>query len=169
MDAVLAVSVLAMASAVAWAAWVISYCQVSFEAMSSMVRSAKQGGWYKNSCILETVGLIELKLGQNVPKGMLYLWMCSRWHHHVSIGVMAPLQCSYAFWGCILGVRQSFGWLKTRKDTPFCVSKSTVPCGCMNVHLHVLPSFVKVKDSSSVQTSVHKELEFYTHHCHHNL
>ena len=50
MDAVLAVSVLAMASAVAWGDWVISCCGVSSEAMFQildgqiMVRSAKQGG-----------------------------------------------------------------------------------------------------------------------------
>ena len=37
MDAVLAVSVLAMASAVAWADWVISCCGVSSEAMSQML------------------------------------------------------------------------------------------------------------------------------------
>ena len=34
MDAVLAVSILAMASAVAWADWVMSCCRVGSEAMS---------------------------------------------------------------------------------------------------------------------------------------
>ena len=68
MDAVLAMSTLAMALTVAWADWVISCCKVSSEAMSSMVRSAKWGG-YKNVYYLGTVGLIELKLGQKVPKG----------------------------------------------------------------------------------------------------
>ena len=42
-DVVLAVSTLAMLSAVAWADRVISYCGVGSEAMSYMVRSAKQG------------------------------------------------------------------------------------------------------------------------------
>ena len=37
MDAVLAVSVLAMASAVAWADWVMSCCSVGSEAMSQML------------------------------------------------------------------------------------------------------------------------------------
>ena len=49
MDAVLAVSALAMASAVAWVDWIMSCCGVGSEAMSQMldglimVRSAKQG------------------------------------------------------------------------------------------------------------------------------
>ena len=49
MDAVLAVHALAMASAVAWADWVISCCGVSSEAMSQvldgliMVRLEKPG------------------------------------------------------------------------------------------------------------------------------
>ena len=68
MDAVLAVSALAMASAVDWADWVMSCCGVGSEAMSQMldglimVRSAKQGG-YKNGCISETISLIYFKLG----------------------------------------------------------------------------------------------------------
>ena len=55
MDAVLAVSTLAMASAVAWADWVMSCCGVGSEAMSQMLdglimaRSAKQGGGYKSA------------------------------------------------------------------------------------------------------------------------
>ena len=50
MDAILAVSALAMVSAVAWADWVISCCGVSSEAMSQvlggliMVRLGKPGG-----------------------------------------------------------------------------------------------------------------------------
>ena len=49
MDAILAVSVLAMASAVAWADWVMSCCGVGSEAMSQvldcllMVRLGKTG------------------------------------------------------------------------------------------------------------------------------
>ena len=43
MDAVLAVSTLAMVSAIAWADCVISCYGVGSEAMSYMVRSAKQG------------------------------------------------------------------------------------------------------------------------------
>ena len=38
MDAILAVSALVMASAVAWADWVISCCGVGSEAMSLVVR-----------------------------------------------------------------------------------------------------------------------------------
>ena len=50
MDAILAISALTMASAVAWADWVISCCGVSSEAMSQvlngliMVRLGKTGG-----------------------------------------------------------------------------------------------------------------------------
>ena len=50
MDAVLAVNALTMASAVAWADWVISCCGVSSEAMSQvldgliMVRLGRTGG-----------------------------------------------------------------------------------------------------------------------------
>ena len=36
----------------------MSCCGIGSEAMSSMVRSAKQEGGYKNSCILETVCLM---------------------------------------------------------------------------------------------------------------
>ena len=46
MDAVLAVSSLAMASAVVWADWVMSCCGVGSVAMSQMVRS-KNGGEQK--------------------------------------------------------------------------------------------------------------------------
>ena len=78
MDAVLAVSALAMASAVAWADWVMSCCGVGSEAMSQMldglimVRSAKQGGGYKNGCISGTVSPIYFKLGHDVGEGVLY-------------------------------------------------------------------------------------------------
>ena len=57
MDAILAVSALAMALAVAWADWVISCCGVSSEAMSQVqdclitVRMRKTGGGYKNAYI----------------------------------------------------------------------------------------------------------------------
>ena len=44
MDAVLAVSVLEMALAVAWADWVMSCCGVGSLAMSWMVRSEKTRG-----------------------------------------------------------------------------------------------------------------------------
>ena len=43
MDAVLAVSALAMVSAVAWADWVMSCCGIGSEAMSQIVRSEKEG------------------------------------------------------------------------------------------------------------------------------
>ena len=78
MEAVLAVSVLAMASAVAWADWVISYCGVSSEAMSQvldgliMVRLGKTGGGYKSAYILGTISLIYFKLGQDVGEGVPY-------------------------------------------------------------------------------------------------
>ena len=68
MDVVLAVSELAMASDVAWEDWVMSCCWVGSVAMSQMVRSEKTGEGHKNGCISETVCLIELKLGQNVPQ-----------------------------------------------------------------------------------------------------
>ena len=54
MDVVLAVSVLAMVSAVAWADWVMSCCGVGSVAMSQIldgqiiVRSAKQRGRIQN-------------------------------------------------------------------------------------------------------------------------
>ena len=77
MDVVLAVSALEMASAVAWADWVISCCGVGSEAMSQMVRSEKQWGGHKNGYILETIGLIELKHGQNVPQGVYTFGPCT--------------------------------------------------------------------------------------------
>ena len=78
MDAVLAVSGLAMASAVAWEDWVMSCCGAGSEAMSQMldglimVRSAKQGGGYKNGCISGTITLFYFKLGQDVAEGVPY-------------------------------------------------------------------------------------------------
>ena len=33
----------------------------------------RQGGGYKNGYILETIVLIELNLGQDIPQGVLYL------------------------------------------------------------------------------------------------
>ena len=77
MDAILAVSALAMASAVAWTDWVISCCGVGSEAMSQMldgqmlimVTLAKQGGGYKNIYISGTVGPIYFKLGQCIGEG----------------------------------------------------------------------------------------------------
>ena len=78
MDAVLAVSTLAMASAVAWADWVISCCGVSSEAMSQvldgliMVRLIKQGGGYKSAYFSRTVSPIYFKLGQGVDDSVPY-------------------------------------------------------------------------------------------------
>ena len=77
MDAVLAVSVLAMVSVVALADCMMSCCGVGSEAMSQMlgglimVRSRKTGR-YKNGCNLRTIGLIYFKLGQNVDEGVPY-------------------------------------------------------------------------------------------------
>ena len=77
MDAVLAVSGLAMASAVAWADWVMSCCGAGSEAMSQMLdglimlRSAKQGE-YKNGCISGTISLFYFKLGQDVGEDVPY-------------------------------------------------------------------------------------------------
>ena len=68
MDAILAVSALAMASAVAWADWVISCCGVSSEAMFQMlgglimVRLGKTGGRIQKGCILGTVSPIYFKI-----------------------------------------------------------------------------------------------------------
>ena len=70
MDAILAVSTLAMASAVAWADWVISCCGVSSEGMFQMLDSVimvrlgkpERGGRIKNGCILGTVSLIYFKI-----------------------------------------------------------------------------------------------------------
>ena len=78
MEAVLAVSALAMALAVAWADWVISCCGVSSEAMSQMldglimVRLGKTGEDTKTAYILGTVGLIYFKLGLGVGEGVPY-------------------------------------------------------------------------------------------------
>ena len=78
MDAILAVSALAMASAVAWADWVISCCGVVSEAMSQMldglimVRLGKTGGGYKSAYISGTVSPIYFKLGQGVGEGVPY-------------------------------------------------------------------------------------------------
>ena len=41
-----------------------------------MVRSAKQGGGYKNGCNLGTVNLIYFKCGQNVAKGVPWHCFC---------------------------------------------------------------------------------------------
>ena len=76
MDAVLAVSELAMVLVVAWADWVISCCGVSSEAMSQvldcliMVRMEKTGGGYKSVCISGTIGPIYFKLVQCMGEGV---------------------------------------------------------------------------------------------------
>ena len=79
-DAVLAVSALAMASAVAWADWVMSCCGVGSEVMSQvlgdqvmiMVRIGKAGEGYKNVNISGTVSLIYFKLGHSIAEGVPY-------------------------------------------------------------------------------------------------
>ena len=95
LDAVLAVSVLAMASAVAWADWVISCYGVSSEAMFQildgqiMVRSEKQGGQTKNGYIFETISLICLIFGQHLPEGVYYAvehWQWCQGHDDVTMG-----------------------------------------------------------------------------------
>ena len=89
MDAVLAVSVLAMASAVVWADWVICCCRVSSEAMFQMVRTAKQWGGHKKGYTSETIGQIELKLAQHIPEGACYAveyWQWCQGHNDVTMG-----------------------------------------------------------------------------------
>ena len=69
-----------MASAVAWADWVMSCCGVGSEAMSQvldgqmliMVRLGRTGGGYKNVYISGTVSLIYFKLGQCMHEGVPY-------------------------------------------------------------------------------------------------
>ena len=67
-----------MASAVAWADWVMSCCGVGSEAMSQvldgliMVRLGKTGGGYKSAYISGTIGLIYFKLGQDVGEDVPY-------------------------------------------------------------------------------------------------
>ena len=79
-----------------------------------MVRSEKREGGYKNGCISEATGLIELKLGQNIPKGVFYLKVVDG----ATMSVLVPQHhySTHAFWGCILGVR---GVRQHRKILPF--------------------------------------------------
>ena len=75
MDAILAVSALAMALAVDW---VISCCGVSSEAMFQMldglimVRSGKTGGGHKTVYISGTVGQIYFKIWHSIADGAPY-------------------------------------------------------------------------------------------------
>ena len=125
MDAVLAVSALAMASAVAWADWVMSCCGVGSEAMSQvldcliMVRLGKtgEGVGYTNGCILGTVSLIYLKFRHSIPEGMPYHEMALfSWQY-----VMGCIQVHKIHHGCFSG-------RKTRKDTTWSVFLSVLKC-----------------------------------------
>ena len=113
----------------------MSCCGVGSEAMSSMVRSEKQGGGNKNGCILETISPIELKLEQNVPKGVLYLYVwlqVTPLHWHQFHGTISMLICIPGMHLGVRDVRQSFhapiitqNWQMLRKDTPFSVPVSS--------------------------------------------
>ena len=84
MDMVLVVSALAMALAVAWADWVMSCCGVGSVAMSQtqLVRYSqirKTGGGHKNGYISETIGWIDPRCAQHLPRGVCYTvehWQC---------------------------------------------------------------------------------------------
>ena len=131
MDVVQAVSVLVMASAVAWADWVISCCRVSSEAMSYMVRSAKQGEDTKMAITWKLSVWLSSNLDRMLLRGCSTYRCGCRQCHHISVSTVEPSASPYAFWGCILGirgVRQSFSWLKTWKDTPFCVPSVWYEC-----------------------------------------
>ena len=76
MDAFLAVSTLTMASAVAWADWVMHCYGIGSEAMSQvlggliMVKLGKTGEGHKRAYISGTISLIYFKLGQDVGVGV---------------------------------------------------------------------------------------------------
>ena len=76
MDAVWAVSALAMVLAVAWADWVMSYCGISSEAMSQVVRDGqiRKTGGTKMFYILETISWIGPKFAQHLPEVSARLW-----------------------------------------------------------------------------------------------
>ena len=64
---------LAMASAVAWADWVMSCYGVGSVAMSQMVRKTlehENGGKHKSGDISKTISWIGLKLAQQLPGGV---------------------------------------------------------------------------------------------------
>ena len=83
-DAVLAVSALAIASAVAWADWLMSCYGVGVgsEAMSQVLvdqvlimvrlRKNRRGVGYKNGCISGTLSLICFRIRHNVAGGVPY-------------------------------------------------------------------------------------------------
>ena len=73
MDAVLAVSMLAMASACGLGRLGDQLLQGQFRVHVLYGQISKTGGGYKNGCILENVSPIELKPGKNAPKGVLHL------------------------------------------------------------------------------------------------
>ena len=149
MDAVLAVSALAMASAVAWADWVMSCCGVGSEAIfllldgQIMVRSEKTRGYGKKMVISWKPSVwLSSNLDRTVFRGYSTYRCGCRQCHHVSVSTTRPPALSYAFWECILGIRQSFSWLKTWKDTPFVLP---VWFTWMSIHIHSSSLFCSQK------------------------
>ena len=110
MDAVLAVSALAMASAVAWADWVMSCCGVSSVAMSQipgphlsqMVRNdeiRKMGG--HKTLISQKLNQIGLKFTQHLPGGVSQLQVVPPHQHQHNSAIIMPSASLFAIWDFI--------------------------------------------------------------------
>ena len=89
MDAVQAVSALAMALTVAWEDWVMSCCRCGSEAMSHMVRSEKWGEDTKMSLSQKP----SVQLVSNSHSTFLRVSANGRWCHHIGFSITMPLQC----------------------------------------------------------------------------
>ena len=139
MDAILAVSTLAMASEVAWADWVISCCGVGSEAMSHvldcliMVRLGETGGRIQRCQYL-----------RNHQSDLLQTWMVYTWGCALPpSGVIFVAMMSWGAYRCTKCIQDGFLAEKTRKDTTWSVSWSVSWMSNVQYIFTVHPSFVK--------------------------
>ena len=159
-----------MASAVAWADWVMSSCRVGSEAMSQMVRSEKQGGGHKNAMYLKNCWSNWADFHTAPSWGCLLHYgamaMVSRsWLHHNRVPM--TMWCHRS--GKYTHFHTQYYCLELTNDKER-YSVLCFQCGsfvvCMNVQL--IPPLMKEKLSLYDKQFLQKP-EFISHHCYHDL